>query len=499
MRKVHSRHGGRAIRSAVPLIAIAIVGATAAGTSAQTPGAPAVPIPSDATSAPPFLGKAAKVDPISRGWPDPQNPFLARNGRSNLHNDAYQTDAYSRAGLRGRNIAVSSTFFRRDCGSLTFDRQGRILTVCIDFDGPVLVMLDPTTLQTLAAYTLPPSQPTGGDPFLHVSGGGYFYLDQRDRVVVPTNDRHIYVIGEGGPSGFQLVSDYDLTRVIPAGVGVLSDLPDWKGHIWFAAEDGTVGWVNRRDGSIHTRSLHEQIANSIAVDDTGGVYLVTTKALYRLDAVRGKVKRTWRRRYKSNGVQKPGQFTAGSGTTPTLLGGNEIAITDNANRMHVVVYKRGRKSRGRVVCQRGVFATGASDTENTLVAFRHSLIVENNYGYTFQNIEAGRLTAPGISRIDVRHGRCRTAWTSKVRAPSVVPKVSLKSGLLYTYTRPPTSDGSHAWYFTAIDLDSGKTAYSRLTGAGTYYNNHYAPITIGPRRVTYVGVLGGLLRLADSG
>ncbi len=208
----------------------------------------------------------------------------------------------------------------------------------------------------------------------------------------------------------------------------------------------------------------------------------------------------WRRKYPNNGVHKPGQLSAGSGTTPTLLGKNEVAITDNADRMHVIVYTRGRKRGGKVICRRGVFAAGTSDDENSLVAAGgNSLVAENNYGYTEQSMDAGQLTAPGIAKIVVKKGRCRTAWTSDERVPSVVSKASLKSGLLYTYTRPPTGDGSQAWYFTAIDLRTGKTVYSRLTGAGTLFNNHYAPVSIGRNGVAYVGVLGGLLRLADSG
>ena len=499
MGKASTGRRGRRAALAAPMIGAAILLATAAGAAAQVPGTAAVPISSTATSAAPFAGKVAKLRPVARGWPTPRNPFLAPNAESNLHVDAYQTDAYKRPGPRGPNLSVSSTLFTRACGSLTFDSRGRIVTICIGFDGPVLVMLDPTSLETLAAYTLPPTPPSNGDPFLHVSGGGYFYLDQHDRVVVPTNDHHILVIGESGAAGFSLVADYDLSRIVPAGVGLLSDLPDWKGHIWFAAENGTVGWVDRHNGSLHTRRLGGRIANSMATDETGGVYVVTTKAFYRLDARRGGVKISWRSGYPNSGVQKPGQFSAGSGTTPTLLGKSEVAITDNAKRMHVIVYKRGRKAGGREVCRQGVFKRGRSDTENTLVSFGHSLIVENNYGYTYQNMEAGRLSTPGLSRVDVRHGRCRTAWTSKERAPSVVPKASLKSGLLYTYTRPRIADGSQAWYFTALSLRSGRTVYKRLTGAGTLYNNHYTPISIGPGRVAYVGVLGGLLRLADSG
>jgi hypothetical protein len=242
---------------AVPLLAAVILTATASTAAAQMPGVPPVPIVSTPTAAPAFLGGPAKPHPIARGFSVPQDPFLAPNGVSNLHVDAYQTDAYDLPGPRGQNLSITSTLFTRVCGSLTFDSQGRILTICIGFSGPVLGMLDPTSLQTLATFTLPGPQGVGGDPFLHISGGGYFYLDNRDRVVVPTNTRHVYVIAEGGPSGFSLAADYDLTSVVPSGVGLLSDLPDWKGRIWFAAENGTVGWIDPRDGSIHVRPLGE--------------------------------------------------------------------------------------------------------------------------------------------------------------------------------------------------------------------------------------------------
>ena len=484
---------------ALPLLGLAAIAAMTGSARAQVAGTSAVPIPSAATTAPDYLGHPAKLHSIKRGWKAPRNPFMAPNGRSNLHVDAYQTDAYGRRGPSGTNLAITSTFFTRNCGSVTFDAEGRIVTVCIGLDGPVLVMLDPSSLATIATYTLPPRQDTTGDPFKNVSGGGYFYLDQHDQVVVPTTTRHVFVIRESGPMGFAQVADYDLTSVIPTGVGIESAIPDWKGRIWFAGEDGVVGWIDPRNGSIHSRRLGEPIGNSFAVDQAGGVYIVTTKALYRFDAVKGRVKTAWRREYPNVGFEQPGQLSAGSGTTPTLIGKSTVAITDNANRMHVIVYERGRKSKGRVVCRRGVFAAGASDTENSLVAFGNSLIVEDNYGYSFQTMEAGQLTAPGISRVDVKGGKCRTAWTSQERAPSGVPKVSLGSGLLYAYTRPPTSDGSQAWYFTALSLKNGKTVYKKLTGAGTYFNDHYAPISIGPTGVAYSGTIGGLVRIADGG
>ena len=88
---------------------------------------------------------------------------------------------------------------------------------------------------------------------------------------------------------------------------------------------------------------------------------------------------------------------------------------------------------------------------------------------------------------------CRTVWHSDERAPSVVPKLSLSTGLVYTYTKPPNAEGTDAWYFTAIDFRTGETVFSRLAGTGLGFNNNYAPVTLGPDGTAYVGVLGGVV------
>ena len=73
---------------------------------------------------------------------------------------------------------------------MTFDRAGRLLTVCVGLASVDLRLLDPRTLDVLAEYPLPPRPALRGSPFTAFGGGGYFYLDQHDRVVVPTSDGH---------------------------------------------------------------------------------------------------------------------------------------------------------------------------------------------------------------------------------------------------------------------------------------------------------------------
>jgi hypothetical protein len=497
-------------RAAVRWSAAFVLAAVLVPTAGRAEDVPAQPIPQnpqDAEAVEAFVGKAATARPVG-SFAVPQHPFMAPDPDNNIHDDAYMTDTYRRAGPLGRDMEVSSTFFAAECASIAFDEEGRIITICVGAEGPKLTMIEPTTLATKTTMPLPPRSGggTGTSPFNDFSGGGYFYLDQEYRVVTPTNTRQIWVIGvTDGPSGpaFEVQRMYDLSATVAPGEGIVSVLPDWNGLLWYVTTRGEVGTVEPETGTVQSITFEgEVIANSFAVDETGGVFIVSDHALYRFDAGDdGAPAVTWRREYPRGTRVKPGQVSQGSGTTPTLLGKRYVAITDNAEpRMNVVVYRRGAASAGRKVCAEPVFKKDESATDNSLIGIGRSLIVENNYGYAGPaTTEQGGSTTPGLARVDFSRRGCRTVWTSKERAPSVVPKASLATGLVYTYTKPPRDDGIDPWYLTALDFRTGKTVFKRLAGTGLGYNNNYAPITIGPDGSAYVGALGGLVKLADAG
>ncbi len=451
-----------------------------------------------------FLGAPATPQAVAAPQP-PRHPFMAPNGRSVLHEDAYMTDTHFGPGPLGRDMSTLSTFLVSECASITFDSRDRLVSICVGLDRPTLSLFDPRTLERLASMPLPERQAGGSvNPFNDFSGGGYFYLDERDRAIFPTNDRHLYVVGQTPEPGFVLERDYDLNPVVPSNDRINSALPDYSGRIWFVTVGGLVGTLDPASGALHVeRLLAEGITNSFSVDETGGVYVVSDAALYRFEAgPSGEPKVVWREAYDDSGIRKPGQSDAGSGTTPTLMGKEFVSITDNADPMNVVVYRRSATVAGsRVVCKQPVFEQGASATDNSLIGTERSMVVENNFGYSGPGATTqGGVTSPGIERVDIdRDGKgCHTVWKSGVRAPSVVPKLSLANGLVYTYTKEPREDDTDAWYLTALDFRTGRTVYSRLAGTGLGFNNNYAPITIGPDGTVYVGVLGGMARLADA-
>ena len=210
-----------------------------------------------------------------------------------------------------------------------------------------------------------------------------------------------------------------------------------------------------------------EIENSFATDAHGGVYIATNVKLYRFGAgANGVPKIEWQITYPNSGESKPGQVDDGTGSTPTVMPGGYVNITDNADPMDVMVYRTAVHVRRRQVCRVPVFHAGASANENSLIGAGDSMIVENNYGY--QNpasVEGGQVTAAGFARVDLNRAGtgCRLVWTNRSdRAPTVVSKLSIANGLIYTYTKD--QGNSDPWYWTAIDFRTGRTVYKQLGG-----------------------------------
>jgi hypothetical protein len=504
-----------------------------AHTSQETSPRQARPIPNDGFySLVPESEKFMRNPDFPNGYsnplehiPIPQHPFMAPNGSSTMHNDAYMTDAYAQPGPLGYDPQVASTYYGiGDCLTVAFDKQNRIVSVCVGLEAPRLVLLEPDTLDEIASYTLPPKPWYWAlDKNINVlqdtSGGAYFYLDHRDDAIVTTHDRRLLAVRApaDGESAFQIVGEYDLSahvvaRPWPEGDRIGPALPDWGGrYYWYTTRYGMVGTVDQSTGDVRSMELAgEQIQNSPAVGEDG-FYVVTDHALYRFSAdAEGNPRIDWRSVYERGSRKKPGMFTQGSGTTPTLIG-DLVAIADNADpRMHVCLFRRAD---GLEVCPPvPVFEQGESATENSLIAFArpaidttvYSFIVENNYGYEdFLATTGGRSTVGGVSRIDAvidGTGACvdsRVVWTSDAISPTTVPKLSLGNGLIYLYTKDPT-EMIDMWYFTAIDFETGRLVYKVLTGTGLGYNNHYAPVTIDPDGRAYVGSLAGLISIRDA-
>jgi hypothetical protein len=456
-----------------------------------------------------FQGAAATARPITATRP-PQNPQMAPNPWSNIHNDTWMTDAYAYAGPLGKSpVATSSSMSPALCGSLTFDSHGDIVSVCPSLAAaPQARVIDAKTLEVRATYNMPTTtDPPGTKTYQNFAGGGYFFLDGQDRIWSATKTSHLLVL-QVAPDGRSItpVDDYDLTGVLESDQRITSALPDFQGRIWFVSKKGgTIGILDPKTRRITSIKLDEEIENSFTVD-RGAVFIVSDKRMYRFGVGRsGRPVVQWKKTYKNSGIVKPSQVDAGSGTTPTITNGGFIAITDNADPMNVAVYRTARKlkkGQRRVVCEVPVFPAGKSATENSILAAGRSFFIENNYGYQDPfGPNSGAVTEAGFARVDInkKGTGCRKVWENMdVRAPSAVPKVSTKTGLIYTYTREEAPLGEQPYFWTALSARTGKTAWKVYAGSGLGFNNNYAGVALGPDGTAYLGVTTGMVTLHDG-
>lgn len=496
-------------RRALTGVAASLLLIATSGLSAAEPDGVVVPVPSTPTDAPAYVGHPATAHKVRHVPKVPRNPHMAANGDSSIHNDGWQSDTYRRRGPLGVNPQTLSASINGICGSIGYDSRGRILSTCVGVTRG-LYLIDPDTLDIIDSYALPrPQQGAQApeNPFKNFSGGAYFYVDNRDRAVIGAADGHFLVIKVVG-NELRLVKDHDLSAHLRPGEVLNSGLPGTDGLLWFVTKkNGGVGTLNLRTGRVRMIRLGDgaegQIENSIAVGSHDEAYIATNRKLYRFSHNRrGKPVVDWAVTYDNSGLVKPGQVDDGTGTTPTVLPGGYVAITDNADPMQIVVYRTAKDpKRKRLVCEVPVFGKGSGSTENSLIGAGRSLIVENNYGYDEpSSVAGGRTTKPGFTRVDInrRGTRCRTVWRNKeVSAPTVVPKLSLATGLIYAYTKD--TDPSDPWYWTALDYRTGEVVWKILAGAGPAFNNNYAGLSLGPDGTAYLGVIPGIISLRDGG
>lgn len=238
--------------------------------------------------------------------------------------------------------------------------------------------------------------------------------------------------------------------------------------------------------------------------DSRAVYVLSDHAQYAFAADKGgKPVQLWRTAYDRGTTRKIGSINQGSGTTPTLLGEKWITFADNADgRINIVVLRRSDGSR---ICAEPVFQEGASATDNSMIGWGRSIILENNAGFTSAYEQKDwNAVAGGVVRVDVRadENGCDTIWKSPLKVPSVVPKLSAANGIAYFYSfdLAKAADGkmTQDWSIVGLDFQTGKQVIKIPTGRGRKYDNNWASMSIAPNGDFYAGMTGGLVQVRQK-
>jgi hypothetical protein len=290
-----------------------------------------------------------------------------------------------------------------------------------------------------------------------------------------------------------------------------------------------------RDFFMLDPETREEIQNSFSVGPDG-VYIVSNIALYKLrfneETKKIEMDPKWEdtfrnigdQIYPNDGTQKKGQLNDGSGTTPTLMDDRFVIIADNdEGQINLNIYLQDN---GTLVSRLPLFEKDSSACENSVVAYRNSLLIGNTYNYTdpfdFND------TPGGIDRYDLNPetGGFEKAnnWPAEhVDAKTATPKMSTETGVIYVYNRQEESDdGHHDWQLTAIDYETGRKVFyirpefekgefkdnifflmkSFSMGLKNYdqkvFNNIWATYTFGPNNSIYIGAYRGFLKFSSD-
>ena len=398
-------------------------------------------------------------------------------------------------GPLGLSVEVDSSWFGAEhCGTLLPDSHERLAALCTSRSGVRLKVIDPRTLRPVSAQELPdlPEAEACAEPAPPV-------LDAVGNLLVATGDRRLLQVATADAADEPaLVTEavVDLAPVVPAGDCVVAVVLDGDARAWFATAAGLVGLV-AGDAAPVVLDLEEPVSQPLAAD-RDGVYVTTAEAVHRVVTSAGAPLVGWRTAYETGSGRKPGQRDAGSGSGAVLLDGADgplLAFTDNANpRMHVVVL---RAADGSQVCRTQVFEDDASATEAALVPVGDAVVVTNGHGWTgaWRGV-LGRRTPGGIARVEA--DGCATTWTSPEVAPTSGATLSEPTGLVYAWTKRRSWVGVDAWYLTALDVRTGRTAWSARGGTGAWADNDGAPVTLAPGGAAFVATRAGLVRVVDG-
>lgn len=320
-----------------------------------------------------------------------------------------------------------------------------------------------------------------------VDKDGYYYVNY---------GTSLYKFGDaesGNPlSGVKVYNRIDLKEKLPPkdfadGSRILGVNMTFDGHLVLAFSGGIA--VTDRDFKKleYLTFPGENVENSIAVDPDGGIYLPSSKKMYKFVWTGQRLSQdpadgAWETEYDVSDVKIPGVFSSGSGTTPTLIGmgpGEDklVAISDYGDPAKVVVFwadeipadfklKPGTKSR-RIADQVAVKINVRGTIESSFVGFGNGLVAYNQLSpetvvedgpnaFLTSMLVAGfsRPTGKGIEKFtwnkDAR--RLESQWVDKsVPMTIAVPTYNQPTNTLYVHG---VDNGVFGIY--GLDWETGK-------------------------------------------
>jgi len=517
----------------------------------------------------------------------PCNPALAQSPWSGSHRSSYAQASSPYRGIESSDVRAEHIDLPGIPISIQFSSKyadgGRVAWGSL-IDGAnrmALFKVDAESGEVIDIY-VPGERESKPPPASGATGitGAYNMLDRSNRFIVPRLTwLDVYADSRKGRSDSPI--ELEKRFVLPDRILCGSDdklvgaVMTYDGYIAFATENGVVGTIPRRPSEMKRQNLQtvslngsacasaddpdadlQTVSNNIAADENGGIYIVTSKRMVRVnhDPRTGGLAKAWSAPYNAGSDVSPIRLGQGSGSTPTLMGTGRkqdkfVVITDGQDLMHQDLFWRNRVPRSwqglggdhprRMACETPVRfgdpdATVSLSEQSVAVRGYATFNVNNLLDYDFPDglpavllnalaaLRGGDPAAAphGAERIDwnPRTRRCHTVWANpRVSIPNGIPSVSQRSGLAYGIR---LRHGE--WGVGGLDWRTGKprffapspggpcsdTAIGYLQQSGTLpilgpiieelpnscENSFYAATEIGPRHSIWTGTFLGLTR-----
>ncbi len=357
--------------------------------------------------------------------------------------------------------------------------------------------------------------------------GSYTLIDAENEFYSPQR-QVINVYGDaivGDPnSAIQFLRSYELPYdllidpdELIVGFSLLYD-----GLLVFVTQNGLVGVLDRHFSSSVYFQLPNQdvISNSIAVDEEGGIYIVSSKKMYRLqwtgtELTLDESSGGWTADYETGDAASGIRLGDGSGSTPSLMGtGDEdkfVVITDGQDLMHIVLFWRDKiptdweqieGSQSKRIAAQAPITFGDRDAELSLseqsvcINGYGALVVNNLLVSTTGNFVGDLLiggsptNAPyGAEKFvwDANNRTFSTAWVNNsVSFPNGIPCMSSTTNMMYCIGQ---DDG--IWNFTGLNWSTGALNFRKPLGPVIRYNSAYAGTEISLNEGLYSGAVIG--------
>ena len=338
-----------------------------------------------------------------------------------MHGDAGNTKATDNPGPLGVNPIVKSAS-GTPMVPMMWDNANRLTAGCIILQTEpsgnyerCLEAVNPSNLAVQAQW-LPPSGQDIQTQYMEMN-------KQTDQIVVASTEGHLYLIQRTDTNSipaFTTLRDIDLVAAgaIPVNDPLLAADMDSEGNLWFSTgailklssdpdPDTTIGYIDP-SGNIYTMVIPNQVVENGLAMNQNEAFVVTGPAgsnntpgtddsglMTALHAdPNGGVVTDWQQPYdagNANGgngtVGKLGGFARGSGSTPTLLGNDYVAITDNANtQINLLVYRQSatlQAGQQQLVCSVPLFQPNASANDIGMIGVVNgstdSVVALNDY------------------------------------------------------------------------------------------------------------------------